>query len=151
MNRIELVQQLLRECIRSAALVDAFLEKPRKYAPDDNLYMREVHFVVAVGPDRSPTMSEMARSLNVTQGAVTQMVSRLEKKGYVVRSKSEGDKRMTTVSLTDRGRQLYENHLIYDQKKFAFSSEYLGEYGDEELEQLIEYERRIQQLFTNQR
>ena len=151
MNRIELVQQLLRECVLSAAAVDAFLEKPRKYAADDNLYMREVHFVVAVGPDRSPTMSEMARSLNVTQGAVTQMVSRLEKKGYVVRSKDVRDKRMTTVSLTDQGRRLYEEHLIYDQKKFAFSSEYLNKYRDEDLEKLIEYEHLVQQLFTNQR
>ena len=40
MNRIELVHQLLRECVLSAAAVDAFLEKPRKYAADDNLYMR---------------------------------------------------------------------------------------------------------------
>ncbi len=49
------------------------------------MYMREVHFVIELGAMGTPTMSEMAQRLNVTQGAVTQMAARMEKKGYVTR------------------------------------------------------------------
>lgn len=86
MERIELIQKLMKEHTRSAAVTVSFLDKPRKYGMDNSLFMREVHFVVEIGPEGSPTMGELAQRLNVTQGAVTQMAIRLEKKGYVARA-----------------------------------------------------------------
>lgn len=148
MDRIQLVEQLLHECTVSAAVVTGFLEKPRKYAVDDSLYMREVHFLVALSSKELPTMSDMANKLNVTQGAVTQMVTRLEKKGYVIRSKSSLDRRITTLSLTEKGRELCEQHIAYDRKEYSNTSEKLGEYSDEQLQELICYERKIQMLFA---
>ena len=149
MDRIELAQRLLHECILSAAAVNGFLEKPRRYAEADDLYMREVHFVVAVGPDRSPSMGEMAQQLGVTQGAVTQMVTRLEKKGYLFRSKDARDKRVTTVTLTGKGEELCAQHILYDRKEYAHTGDALAEFSDAELERLIHYERLVQEIFTN--
>jgi len=81
MDRLTLIQKLLREHTATASATLNYFENPRKYAEDDSLYMREVHFVVEIGPMGAPTMSELASRLNVTQGAVTQMATRLEKKG----------------------------------------------------------------------
>lgn len=148
MDRIELVARLLRECTLSATVVSGFLEKPKKYVADDSLYMREVHFLVALDSKEQPTMSEMANQLNVTQGAVTQMVTRLEKKGYVVRSKSSRDRRQTTVSLTERGKELCTEHIAYDRQKYLNTSELLIDFSDEELQKFIRYEQRIQKIFT---
>ena len=150
LDRIELVRQILRECTESSAAVNRFLETPRKYTAEDNLYMREVHFVVAVGPEGSPTMSEMAARLNVTQGAVTQMVTRLEKKGYVVRTKALFDKRQTMVTLTDRGRGLCADHLDFDKSEHLLASEILGEFPDEDLEKFIRFLRLVRVIFTKQ-
>ena len=36
--------------------------------------------MIAIGPGEGRTMSEIAREMNVTQGAVSQIASRLEKK-----------------------------------------------------------------------
>lgn len=147
MDRVELVRKLLRECISSAVVVNGFLNKPRKYSIDDSLYMREVHFLVSLAPKDQPTMSEMASLLNVTPGAVTQMVSRLEKKGYVFRSKASDDKRQTTVSLTEKGRILCDEHIAYDQMKYAYISNVLTGYSDEDLERLIQYEQIMRDVF----
>lgn len=147
MKRIELVQKLMKEHTRSAAVTVSFLDKPRKYGIDNSLFMREVHFVVEIGPEGSPTMGEMARRLNVTQGAVTQMAMRLEKKGYVIRAKDTGDKRMTTVSLTEKGKILCAEHIAYDQSEFSYISQFLNQYSEEDLERLIEYEELIGKLF----
>jgi len=144
-----LAERLLGECVLSAAAVNRFLEKPRRYAEADDLYMREVHFVVAVGPDRSPSMSEMAQQLGVTQGAVTQMVTRLEKKGYLFRTKDGRDKRVTTVTLTGKGKELCAQHILYDRKEYARTRDLLSEFSDEELERFIRYEHLVQEIFTN--
>lgn len=148
MNRLALVQKILRaHNVTSVATVN-FFEKPHKYAEEDSLYMREVHFVVEVGSMGAPTMSEVANRLNVTQGAVTQMATRLEKKGYVIRQKDTEDKRVTTISLTEKGKILCEEHIAYDQKEYAAVSEMLKEFSDEELEKLIHYEQVMWEVFT---
>lgn len=148
LNRLALVQKILRaHNVTSVATVN-FFEKPHKYAADDSLYMREVHFVVEIGSMGAPTMSEVANRMNVTQGAVTQMATRLEKKGYVIRQKDTQDKRVTTISLTEKGKILCEEHIAYDQKEYAVVSEMLKEFSDEELEKLIRYEQVMWEVFT---
>lgn len=148
LDRLALVQKILRaHNVTSVATVN-FFEKPHKYAADDSLYMREVHFVVEIGSMGAPTMSEVANRMNVTQGAVTQMATRLEKKGYVIRQKDTQDKRVTTISLTEKGKILCEEHIAYDQKEYAVVSEMLKEFSDEELEKLIRYEQVMWEVFT---
>ena len=148
LDRLALVQKILRaHNVTSVATVN-FFEKPHKYAADDSLYMREVHFVVEIGSMGAPTMSEVANRMNVTQGAVTQMATRLEKKGYVIRQKDTQDKRVTTISLTEKGKILCEEHIAYDQKEYAVVSEMLKEFSDEELEKLIRYEQIMWEIFT---
>lgn len=151
MDRLELVGQLLHECTAAAGAVTGFLEKPRKYAIDDSLYMREVHFVVALGAKDHPTMGEMAEALGVTPGAVTQMVSRLEKKGFVTRAKAAQDKRQTTISLTEKGRSLCAEHIAYDRREHQEISEMLGEFSDQDLEKFIRYEQIMRKMFTIKR
>ena len=148
MNRLELVQKILREHNTTSAVTANYFERPHKYVEDDSLYMREVHFVVEIGSMSNPTMSELANRLNVTQGAVTQMATRLEKKGYVIRTKDTQDKRVTTISLTEKGKVLCQNHIAFDQQTYNEVSELLKEFSDEELKKLIRYEQLMWQLFT---
>lgn len=148
MDRLALIQRILREhSVTSVATVN-FYEKPHKYAQNDSLYMREVHFIVEIGSMKSPTMSEVANRLNVTQGAVTQMATRLENKGYVIRQKDIQDKRVTTISLTEKGKILCEEHIAFDKKEHANLSEILKDFSDEELEKLIRYEKIMWEIFT---
>ena len=148
MERLALLQKVLQEHSATSVATVSFLERPHKYTQDDSLYMREVHFVVKVGSMDAPTMSEVASSLNVTQGAVSQMAARLEKKGYVTRRKSSQDKRVTTILLTEKGKKLCEEHIAFDQKEHSDVSERLGDFSDEELEKLIHYEKIMWEIFT---
>ena len=149
MDRLDLVRRILREHNTTSAVTVNYFERPRKYAEDDSLYMREVHFVVEIGSMGNPTMSELANRLNVTQGAVTQMATRLEKKGYVIRTKDTQDKRVTMISLTEKGKVLCREHIAYDKKEHEVISEHLQDFSDEELEKLIRYEQIMWEIFTN--
>lgn len=150
MDRIQLVERLLRACTESAVAITGYLEKPRKYnqEEDESLFMREVHFVVALGTEEHITMSEMAERLNVTRGAVTQIATRLEKKGYVVRTKDHDDKRQTTIVLTEKGKALCAEHIAYDRQKHLATSKLLAEFSDEDLAKFIHYEQVMRELFT---
>lgn len=133
----------------SSTAVIGFLDKPRGYAGnDDDLYMGDVHLIVEIGPDGHPSMSEMAQRRDVTQSAVTQMVARLERKGYLFRTKDTEDKRVTLLTLTEKGKRLCQEHLAYDASRHQVVSEGLKDFSDEDLERLIHYERCMRAMFT---
>jgi DNA-binding MarR family transcriptional regulator len=54
--------------------------------------------------DRTPTMNELARLLQLDKSSVTGLVDRAERRGLVRRAASKTDGRAVQVSLTDAGR-----------------------------------------------
>lgn len=78
-----------------------------------HLSMSEVHTIDAIGDDTEKTMGEVASSLNITLGTLTTSINNLEKKGFVARSRSEKDKRLVFVSLTDEGKKVIEKHNLF--------------------------------------
>ena len=54
------------------------------------------------------SMGDLSRRLMVTNGNITGLVDRLNGEGLVDRRRSEGDRRVQTVSLTPAGAELFE-------------------------------------------
>ncbi len=52
------------------------------------------------------TAGEIARAVSLSQATVTGILERLEKRGLLVRQRSQRDKRRIMVSITDAGRQI---------------------------------------------
>ena len=80
MKRMELMQRYLEQKHRTTLVHEQYLNTQREYAPGTALYMREIHFLVALGPDGPASVSSLAQKLEVTLGAVSQMAARLEKR-----------------------------------------------------------------------
>lgn len=70
----------------------------------------DMHIIEAVGIKEPKKMSEIAASLRVTVGTLTTNMNGLEKKGYIVRERSEEDKRVVLVTLTERGKKAFYHH-----------------------------------------
>ena len=70
------------------------------------------------------TAGEIARAVSLSQATVTGILERLEKRGLLVRQRSERDKRRIMVSITEAGRQILEKGPPLMQEAFVekFSS-----------------------------
>ena len=53
---------------------------------------------------QNPTAASLARDLNTDTGAMTRMLDRLEAKGLLVRKRSQSDRRVVELALTEEGR-----------------------------------------------
>ncbi|MDT7837108.1 MarR family winged helix-turn-helix transcriptional regulator [Aquabacterium sp. OR-4] len=53
---------------------------------------------------RATTPNELAREMDVDGGAVTRLLDRLESKGLLVRTRSDTDRRVVQLALTEAGR-----------------------------------------------
>ncbi len=76
----------------------------------------DMHVIEAVGPGNGSNMSSIAKKLNVTVGTLTIAMNNLVKKKYVERSRSEKDRRVVIVRLTDRGAAAYRHHEDYHRR-----------------------------------
>ena len=61
-------------------------------------------------------MSTVARELNVTVGTLTIAVNNLVKKGYIQRMRSQEDRRVVLISLTEQGKKAYYHHKDFHEK-----------------------------------
>ncbi len=75
-----------------------------------DLSITEIHTIEAVGLYGAKTMSEISAELEITMGTLTTAVDKLIRKGYLERSRSNTDRRIVNVNLTQRGKLAYRIH-----------------------------------------
>ena len=72
-----------------------------KVVPKDLSYSQVLAIIII--PDDGIEMSELAWALGLENSTVTRLIARLERHNYVVRKKSEADKRSINVFLDQKG------------------------------------------------
>ena len=82
-------------------------------------------------------MTTVARQLSVTTGTLTISVNGLVKKGYVERIRSEEDRRVVLISLTEKGRKAYKRHQQFHQEMIDAIISDLNEKEQEILERAL--------------
>ncbi len=86
------------------------------------------------------TPVELARAFQVTKGAMTNTVQRLEAQGFVAVVPDEGDGRKKLVSMTEKGAAAFEAAIVALRPYYAGLRE---AFGDEEFEQALPFMRRL--------
>lgn len=104
----------------------------------------DMHVIEAIGVDAPKNMSSIARALSVTVGTLTISVNSLVKKGYVVRQRSEEDRRVVLVSLSEKGKEVFEHHAKFHK---AMIDGAIEELTGEELEVLIKAVTKLNSWF----
>ena len=75
-----------------------------------DLTNNDMHVIEAVGIREPRNMSSVAKTLGITVGTLTISINGLVKKGYVHRVRSDADRRVVLVSLTEKGEKAYYHH-----------------------------------------
>ncbi len=78
-----------------------------------DLTNNDMHVIEAIGLGAGNNMSSIAKKLNITVGSLTTAVNNLVNKNYVERSRSEEDRRVVYVKLTEKGINAYHHHEDY--------------------------------------
>ena len=107
--------------VLNVLLVDLFhniLEIEEKSLRDSgsDLTITEIHTIDAVGESEPKTMTEISKILKITMGTLTTGVDKLIKKGYLVRKRTEEDKRIVLVELTEKGIKAKKLHDAFHQE-----------------------------------
>ncbi len=93
------------------------------------LSINEMHLLEAIakGKGQGRSITDIARELAITLPSVTAAVNKLARKGYVEKSKDEGDKRLVIVLLTSQGRRAEASHRFFHRNMVNQASKGLRE------------------------
>jgi DNA-binding MarR family transcriptional regulator len=114
MKNHEQVLISLRKIIRAIDLHSKKLERELGLTGPQLLIMQLIE------KNRVTTSGVIAREVSLSQATVTSILDRLEKKAYILRARTDADKRKVMVSLTESGQQaivgaptLMQEHFIH--------------------------------------
>ena len=111
-----------------------------------DISMNDMHVIEAIGVQEPKNMSAVARTLSVTVGTVAIAINNLVKKGYVKRVRSEKDRRIVLVSLSEKGERAYAHHRMFHERMVLAVLEGLDK---EETEVLMKALGNLQRFFRN--
>ena len=106
----------------------------------------DMHVIEAIDMEEARNMSSVARSLGVTTGTLTIAVNSLVKKGYVERARSEEDRRVVLVSLSEKGKRAYLHHRQFHEQMIG---SVVKELTEEELEALVKALTKLNSWFRS--
>ncbi len=84
------------------------------------------------------TQRDLTERLGIQPGSASEILSKLEGAGLIVRTQNEADRRTTDICLTDAGRSLAEEALAQRQKRHEEMFSCLSEEEKQELLSMLE-------------
>lgn len=92
-----------------------------------DLTNNDMHIIEAVGLGDGNNMSTIAKKLGITVGSLTTSMNSLVNKKYAVRHRSEEDRRIVNIKLTEKGEMAYHHHAEFHRKMVEAVVETLDE------------------------
>jgi len=105
-----------------------------------DLNKHDVSVIFFLGQDGPCTMSELALKIRLTVSSATLIVDRLVEKGLIARERSEEDRRVVRVALTDEGASLYR---VVEETILGLGRAMLSVLDGREQDQLLSLYRKI--------
>ncbi|OAJ60598.1 MarR family transcriptional regulator [Paraburkholderia ginsengiterrae] len=69
------------------------------------LTTQQIGVILMLSSRRASTPFELSRAMSYDSGSMTRLLDRLEKKGFIVRTRSDTDRRMVKLELTPQGHE----------------------------------------------
>lgn len=104
----------------------------------------DMHIIEVIGKEEPRNMSAIAKALSVTVGTLTIAINNLVKKGYVNRVRSEEDRRVVLISLSDKGVKAYDHHKQFHEEMIEAT---LQDMNQEETEVLVRALKNLSRFF----
>ena len=108
----------------------------RDFGTGEILHAPEIHAIEALGKGWCRTAGELAEHFAVTKGAISQVLGKLEKRGYLLRRRNPEFPKEKLLALTARGQTAFQGHEAFHQAMDAGLAAGLDGLGMEEAAKL---------------
>ena len=128
---------------RLDSIVDSFhrilctyLTKSSKFS----LSVAQIFLLKLLNEKGTCTASALAKYMGVTSGAVTSLADKLSRQGLILRERSENDRRVVKISLTDKGQELYK---AVEHERFEQTIQILSVLPEEDIDKMMHIYQKL--------
>jgi len=97
-------------------LIEKILEETLDQYDFSDLTQQQLNYLKVMVKMKTPTLSELARELDLTKPTVTVLVDKLAEKGYIKRVKSDEDRRVMHLHIDKKGAKINAMREIAHEK-----------------------------------
>jgi DNA-binding MarR family transcriptional regulator len=137
MKRENTSKEIIELFIRMVNKYNSLEKIPARHGTRHNLYHSERHMLDKIGDNTGMNVTEFAAAAGVTKGAISQLVTKLEKKGIVRRYKKSTNDKEVFLELTKSGQEVYQHHKNINKQTIKPLFEELSKHSDEKVEFLL--------------
>jgi DNA-binding MarR family transcriptional regulator len=109
-NKEDLIKDTIRELLRIAHMYARIEEMSIPVSEDSEVTTREAHTIQAIGENEPMSVTQVGNYLGITKSASSQMVSKLVKRGLLLKKQSVHSNKEFELSLTTLGRSVFDAH-----------------------------------------
>ncbi len=91
-----------------SAIYRTAVKRLNKRLSEDRISFSQFSILRAIGKFGPMPMSKLSEHMLVAPANITGLVDRMERKGYVERTRDQQDRRLFKIELTEKGRRTYE-------------------------------------------
>lgn len=104
------MERLINLISRLSALMGQVEEAAKEEYRFNELTLTQMHYLETINNLENPNLTELAAEMNLTKPTITVIVDRLIEKDFVVKVKSDDDRRSAHLHLTEKGKQINQMH-----------------------------------------
>lgn len=140
------IKRMLDACYVAKRIRELLLELPDGVTPAYIQYMDVIHKLES--SNKKVKVSDISVTLNLPRPGVTRTIKEMETKGYLTKSTSDEDGRITYISITPKGEALSEK---YDKNYYNRLSKHMDDITEEEADCMIETINKFYKVMSERR
>jgi DNA-binding MarR family transcriptional regulator len=147
-NGKDLMQEGLAIFTRIFMKYDALEKEPLDMGNGEKLSAVNIHTIEAIGKEYGKTVTALSEYFMITKGAVSQVITKLHKDGYVSKVKKKGNDKEVILELTKKGWKAFELHEKLNEAAMGDWTQIRNKYSADEAASFLSILGDIDLLFS---
>ncbi|HBM75849.1 MAG TPA: MarR family transcriptional regulator [Clostridiaceae bacterium] len=139
MSRKTIMKCISRQFLDTVAQFNKYDKQARTFGTDHELFLSEIHLIEWIGKRNGGYITEIAKEMNITKGAVSKTVKKLQEKGYVLKTNDSSNKLKVLLQLTEKGNVAFNEHRNYHVHLDQLVEDSLKNCSDKELSMIYSF------------
>ena len=114
-------------------------KSPKRFGTDELLTHSEIHLIEIIGNIEGLSVTDLAKRMGVTKGAISQSLKKLDAKGYTHKKMDPENLSRSVVMLTSKGQTAFWAHKHWHETMDGCFSEYLENLDTEKYDTILEF------------
>jgi DNA-binding MarR family transcriptional regulator len=116
-NEKERLMFMLMERFSRVVAKTVEIEKtPKSYGTKELFYKAEIHMLEMIEHTKKATVTGLAKALNITKGAVSQTIAKLESKDLIIKEPDCKNNSRVIITLSRKGYEVHKEHIAWHDK-----------------------------------